>query len=123
MRAKAWFLLLLLAGCGRGSSGSTADPVAAPPLSITERCHAAQLQARIASAAASTTVFSLTDTANVACVLEGYVRFELLDRDGAALDVQPTRLTDVPIRRLTVAPGGMATFELHSRTTTAGGAP
>lgn len=120
MRGSAGLVLVLLAGCAGGGSGSTADPVAAPATTLTERCHTAQLQARLASATATVTVFSLTDTANVACVLEGYVRVELVDRDGVILERQPTRLTDVPARRLTVPPAGAASFELHTRTATGG---
>lgn len=123
MRRRAWLLAVLLAGCGGGSSGSTADPVAAPRTTVTERCHTAQLEARLASGTPTITVFSLTDTADVACVLEGYVRLELLGRNGAALGVQPARLTDVPIRRVTLLPGGAATFELHTRIATPGSSP
>lgn len=121
MRRQALLLLVLLAGCSSGGSGSTADPAAAPPPTFTERCHTGQLQARVESATATITVFSLTDTADVACVLEGYVRFDLLDVTGATLRT-PTRLTDVPTKRMTLKPDGVASFELHSRTTSADGA-
>jgi hypothetical protein len=121
MRGRAWLVVALLAGCGGGHSGSTADPLAPPPLTITERCHTGQLAARITSAAATITVFSLTDTADVACVLEGYVRLDLADGNGAVIDIQPSRLGDVPIRRLTITPGGSASFEVHSRPPSDGG--
>jgi hypothetical protein len=123
MRRTAGLLLVVLAGCSGGGSGPTGDPDAAPAPTFTERCHTPQLQARVQSTTAAITVFSLTDSADVACVLEGYARLELLDRTGAPLAVQPTRLTDVPIRRLTLTPGTAAAFELHTRTTTAGGSP
>jgi hypothetical protein len=113
---------LLLVGCGGGGrSARTAD--ATTSTVATGRCHTDQLQARIQSTTATITVVSLTDTAAAACVLEGYARLELLDRTGAVLPVQPTRLTDVPTRRLTLKPGGAAVFELHARPTAAGGAP
>ena len=122
MRARAWAFAFLLAGCGGGGgSARTADSTTSSL--ATARCHTDQLQARVQSAAATITVVSLTDTAAAPCVLEGYVRLELLDRTGAVLAVQPTRLTDVPTRRLTLRPGGAAVFELHARPTAAGGAP
>jgi len=120
MRRSAWLLLVVLAGCGGGGGGSDAGVDAAPAPTFTERCHTAQLRARVESTTATITVFSLTDTADVACVLEGYARVELLDRNGAGLDIQPARLTDVPVRRLTLAPGKAAAFELHSRAAAAG---
>lgn len=117
-------LLLLLAGCGGGGgSGSNADIGDAPAPTFTERCHTPQLQARLESGTANITVFSLTDIADVTCVLEGYARLELVDRNGAVLDVQPSRLTDIPARRVTLAPGKTVAFELHTRSTAAGGPP
>ena len=123
MRARAWVLMALLAGCGgTGGAGSTTGTTADPALAAT-RCHTGQLRARIESATATTTVVSLTNTGTVACALEGYVRLELLDGAGAVLPVQPARLADVPSRRVTVTPGRTASFELRTRSTAAGGAP
>jgi len=115
VRLRPWLLVALLAGCSAGGSGSNVDPAAAPAPTFTERCHTSQLRARLESATAGVAVFSLTNTDDRACVLEGYARVELLDGTGTALAVPPTRLTDVPIRRLTLAPGTAASFELHTR--------
>jgi hypothetical protein len=121
MRVRPWLLAALLAGCSAGGSGSGVDPAVPPPPTFTERCHTSQLRARLESEAAGVAVFSLTDTADVACVLEGYARVELVDPTGTA-GPQPTRVSDAPVRRLTLAPGKAASFELHTRSTATGAA-
>ena len=121
MRNAALLLATLLAvACGGSggpkSTGGTTDPTLLLP------CQTPDLAARIQSATPAITLVSLTVTGNRTCVLEGYVRLELLDASGVSLPGQFTRLPDVPARRLTLKPGATAIFELHPRKTLANGA-
>jgi hypothetical protein len=128
---KAWMLVMLLAAgagvaCGGGGAGSTdpGDPTATAPGQFTTRCHTADVQARVESSSAAggsaVTVVSLTGVGAEPCALEGYTGLQLLDRSGAGVPIQVTRSTDVPIRRLILAPGRAAIFEVRTRPPAAG---
>ena len=125
-RATLLLTMLVLVACGadratKSPAGSTATQ-APTDATLLLPCQTQDLAARIQSSTATITVVSLTVTGRRTCVLQGYVRPELLDAGGAGLPVQFMRLTDVPPRRLTLKPGDMAVFELHVRTTLANGA-
>jgi hypothetical protein len=132
VRGKAWMIMVLMAAwggaaCGGGGGAGAADPgdpTATVPGQFTTRCHTADVRARIESSSTAggtgVTVVSLTGAGAEPCALEGYAGLELLDRNGATEAIQLSRSTDVPIRRVILPPGRVASFEVRTRPPGAG---
>jgi Protein of unknown function (DUF4232) len=125
--------LLIVPGCGGGTSGHAATPVqpssspspgatpsAAPSESgggASDRCHTPALSAALvmpdAGAGQRYVMIKLTNSSTTTCTIFGYGGMQLADAARAPLPTRLTRVSPPAPHRVTLAPGASAVSQLH----------